>query len=75
MRQFVRLTIEESGLALHSIDYADVHLSKYVQEGGHLYRPLPHWLGKKHSIINIRNNDEFCFKWAVGLAANLEYFK
>ena len=75
MRQFVRLTIEESGLALHSIDYADAHLSKYVQEGGHSYRPLPDWLSTKHSIINIKNDDKFCFKWAVGLAANLEYFK
>ena len=75
MGKFVKLTVEQSGLALHSIDQGDVHLSKYEQEGGHLYKALSHWLGKRHSIINIKNDDKFCFKWAVGLAANLEYFK
>src|SRR5690606_26557144 len=29
------------------------------------YIPLPSWLQKKHAIINVKNDDQLCFKWAV----------
>ena len=31
MKNFVQLTVKQSGLALHSIEQADIHLSEYVQ--------------------------------------------
>ena len=35
------------------------------------YIPLPEYLAKKQAIINIKNDDQQCFKWAVTRAMNL----
>ena len=38
---------------------------KYVPLGGSSYIPLPKFLAAKKAIINLRNNDDECFKWAI----------
>ena len=35
---------------------------------GSSYIPLPDWLMKKKAIINPRNSDMECFKWAITAA-------
>ena len=34
------------------------------------YIPLPKELANKKAIINLKNNDNLCFKWAVTRALN-----
>ena len=38
--------------------------------GGSSYIPLPEYLAKKQALINLKNNDDQCFKWAVTRAVN-----
>ena len=39
---------------------------------GSSYLPLPGWLAKKKAIINPKNEDKECFKWAVIVASRWE---
>ena len=43
-----------------NIDFHQLNLAR-----GSSYIPLPQWLDNKKAIINPRNEDEECFKWAV----------
>ena len=42
------------------IDFHRLNLTR-----GSSYVPLPEWLAKKGAIINPKNSDVECFKWAV----------
>ena len=42
------------------IDFHRLNLTR-----GSSYLPLPEWLAKKGAIINPKNSDMECFKWAV----------
>ena len=49
----------------------DLHTVKYEPLGGSSYIPLPKFLAiKKKAIINLRNEDDECFKWAITRALN-----
>ena len=37
---------------------------------GSSYLPFPNWLAKKKAIINPKNKDQECFKWAVIAASS-----
>ena len=39
---------------------------------GSSYLPLPNWLARKKAIINPKNKDQECFKWAVIVASRWE---
>ena len=39
---------------------------------GSSYLPLPNWLAHKKAIINPKNEDQECFKWAVIAASRWE---
>ena len=43
---------------------------KYVPLGGSTYIPLPKFLAAKKAIINLKNEDDECFKWAITRALN-----
>ena len=43
---------------------------KYVPLGGSSYIPLPNFLAAKKPIINLKNEDDECLKWAITLALN-----
>ena len=49
------------------IDFHRLNLTR-----GSNYVPLPDWLTKKKAIINPKNSDMECFKWAVIAAMNWE---
>ena len=70
---FESLKLNESGLVIDFIEHAELTFSKVnnTSVAGH-YVPLPKWLQSKKAIINIQNKDEFCFKWAVTRALNME---
>ena len=39
--------------------------AKYLEYGGSSYLELEKWIALKHAIINIKNNDNECFKWSI----------
>ena len=48
----------------------DLHTVKYVPLGGSSYIPIPKFLAAKKAIINLKNEDDECFKWAITRALN-----
>ena len=48
----------------------DLHTVKYEPFSGSSYIPLPAFLAAKKAIINRRNWDDECFKWAITRALN-----
>ena len=73
LKSYQDLKWEESDLTISYVEYGEVTFSKTNNSGkaGH-FVPLPKHLRMKNAIINIQNKDEFCFKWAVTRALNLE---
>ena len=50
----------------------DVDFHRLNLTRGSSYLPLPDWLAKKKAIINPKNSDLECFKWAVIAAMRWE---
>ena len=48
----------------------DLHTVKYTPLGGSSYISLPKFLAAKKAIINLKNEDDECFKWAITRALN-----
>ena len=59
-----------SNWRFHSVLSLDLHKVKYEPLGGFSYIPLPKFLAAKKAIINLRNEDDECFKWAITPAIN-----
>ena len=43
----------------------DLHVGRYQPLKGSSYDPLPEKLKLKNAIINVQNDDNACFKWAI----------
>lgn len=54
-----------SGWSLHEIVSLEVNYNKFVRFSGTSYLPLPKSIKNKRAVINVKNNDNQCFKWAV----------
>ena len=50
-----------------NVDFHQLNLMR-----GSSYFPLPNWLAHKKAIINPKNEDQECFKWAVIVASRWE---
>ena len=48
----------------------DLHTVKYEPLGSSSYIPLPDFQAAKKAIINLKNEDDECFKWAITRAIN-----
>ena len=48
----------------------EINSFRYVPLRGRSYIPLPKELAVKKAIINMKNPDDQCFKWAVTRALN-----
>ena len=48
----------------------DLHIVKYEPLGGFSYIPLPGFITAKKAMINLKNEDDECFKWAITRALN-----
>ncbi|XP_031781361.1 uncharacterized protein LOC116416574 [Nasonia vitripennis] len=55
----------DSGWTLHSILNLTVNVNKLNPMRGSSYIDLPSLIKSKHACINVKNNDNQCFKWAV----------
>ena len=56
---------EGSGWTFGHIERLEIHLSKFKPLAGSSYIPTPSILAKKKAIINVKNEDDRCFQWAV----------
>lgn len=54
-----------SGFTLSSIDGILLGVYEYTPMGGSSYIPLPESISSKKGVINPKNIDECCFKWAI----------
>ena len=53
-----------------SVFSLDLRTVKYEPLGGSSYIPLPAYLAAKKAIINLKNEDDECLKWAIARASN-----
>ena len=56
---------EGSGWIFDEVLHFDILTSVYKPLAGSSYIPLPKFLASKKAIINPKNSDQECFKWAV----------
>ena len=54
-----------SNWRFRSVSSLDLHTVKYEPLGGSSYMPHPDCLTAKKVIINLKNEDNECFKWAM----------
>ena len=59
-----------SNWRFHSVLSLDLHTVKYEPLGGSSYIPLPAYLAPKKAIVNLKYEDDECFKWAITRALN-----
>ena len=70
LESFAKFQRQGSNWRFHSVLNVDLHTVKYVSLGGSSYIPLPKFPAAKKAIINLRNEDDECFKWAITRALN-----
>ena len=58
-------SLQGSGWEVESIVIAYVNVAKYQPLRGGTYLPLPAKLANKKAIINVKNKDNECLKWAL----------
>ena len=59
-----------SGWRLHSIEMLEIFITKFKPLKGKSYKPFPKTIKNKKAVINMENDDDQCFKWAVTRALN-----
>ncbi|PFX13135.1 hypothetical protein AWC38_SpisGene22809 [Stylophora pistillata] len=70
MESLAKFTREGSGWTVDSIVGLDLHTAKYTPLKGLSYIKLPQHIAKKNAIVNMKNEDDQCFKWCVTRALN-----
>ena len=71
-QQIENPALRDSKLVLDRIVHMDIDFHRLNLTRGSSYIPLPDWLTKKKAIINPKNSDMECFKWAVIAAMKWE---
>ena len=64
--------LPKSGFTLDHIMHLDIDFHKLQLTRGGSHIELPEWIAKKKAVINPKNTDEECFKWAVIAALHHE---
>ena len=59
-----------SGWVLKKVVRLDITLSKFEPMKGSSYIPLPKKMKNKGAIINMKNEDEYCFKYSIARSLN-----
>ena len=71
-QQIENPALRNSKFVFDRVLYMDMDFHRLNLTRGSSYIPLPDWLTKKKAIINPRNSDMECFKWAVIAATKWE---
>jgi hypothetical protein len=70
LKSFSEYQKRGSGWRLRRVDLLEILIGKYQPLKGKGHIPLPKAIKKKKVIINMKNDDDECFKWAVTRALN-----
>ena len=70
LKSFAKFQRQGINWRFHSVLSLDLHTVKFEPLGGSSYISLPTFLTAKKAIINLRNEDDECFKWAITRALN-----
>ena len=65
LENFANFQRRGSGWQLHSIEGLEIFITKFNPIQGRSYAPFQKCVVKKKAVINMENNDDQCFKWAV----------
>ena len=71
-QQIENPALRNSKFVFDRVLYMDMDFHRLNLTRGSSHIPLPDWLTKKKAIINPRNSDMECFKWAVIVAMKWE---
>ena len=71
-QQIENPALRNSKFVFDRVLHMDIDFHRLNLTRGSSYVPLPDWLTKKKAIINPKNSDMECFKWAVIAAMNWE---
>ena len=71
-QQIENPALRDSKFVFDRIIHMDIDFHRLNLTRGSSYIPLPDWLAKKKAIINPKNSDLECFKWAVIAAMRWE---
>ena len=71
-QQIENPALRDSKFVFDRIIHMDIDFHRLNLTGGSSYIPLPDWLPKKKAIINPKDSDLECFKWAVIAAMRWE---
>ena len=71
-QQIENPALRDSKFVFDRIIQMDIDFHRLNLTRGSSYIPLPDWLAKKKAIINPKNSDLECFKWAVIAAMRWE---
>ena len=64
-QQIANPALSDSKFVFDAVIHMDIDFHRLNLTRGSSYLPLPDWLAKKGAIINPKNLDLECFKWAV----------
>ena len=71
LESLAKIQIQGSNWQFHSVLSLDIHtVNIYEALGGSSYIVLPAFLAAKKAIINLKNEDDECFKWEITRALN-----
>ena len=65
LEQIENPALRDNGLVMEEVIGTNVDVHRLSLTRGSSYLPLPDWLSRKKAIINPKNSDMECFKWAV----------
>ena len=71
-QQIENPALKDSKFVFDRIMHMDINFHRLNLTRGSSYIPLPDWLTKKKAIINPKNSDQECFKWAIIAAMRWE---
>ena len=71
-QQIENPTLRNSKFVFDGVIHMDINFHRLNLTRGSSYIPLPDWLSEKKAIINPKNSDMECFKWAVIAAMKWE---
>ena len=64
-QQIENPALRDSKFVFDGVIHMDIDFHRLNLTRGSSYMPLPDWLARKGAIINPKNSDMECFKWAV----------
>lgn len=65
VREMDEIEARGSGWTLARVKILDLRINKHNMLRGSSDVELPKWIRDKKSVLNVKNSDEQCFRWAV----------